>query len=95
MKFPFLRFSSSRPGKLGRKDAKVFAEACELALLRLEQCIADAYISVPRMDDRVVDGWLATSKKSHESILSPPMIEVDVTSLQQKDLARIYGREVI
>lgn len=95
MKFPFLRFSSSRPGKLSRKDAKVFAEACQLALLRLEQCIADAYISVPRIDDRLVDGWMPTSKKAPESILTPAMIKVGLTSLQKKDLATIYGREVI
>jgi len=95
MKFPFLRFSSSRPGKLSRKDAKVFAEACQLALLRLEQCIADSYISVPRMDDRPVDGWMPTAKKARESVMSRAMIEVAVTSLQNKDLATIYGSEVI
>jgi hypothetical protein len=95
MKLPFLRLSSSRPGKLSRKDAKVFAEACQLALLRLEQCIADSYISVPRMDDRRVDGWVPTSKKAHELVLSPAMIEVGITTLQKKELATIYGREVI
>ena len=95
MKLPFLKFSSSQPGKLSRRDQKIFAEACELALLRLEQCIADSYISVPRMDDRLVDGWMPTSKKAHESILSPAMIEVGLTSLQKRDLSTLYGREVI
>lgn len=95
MKFPFLRFPASRPGKLSRKDAKVFAEACQLALLRLEQCIADSYISVPRMDDRRIDGWMAVPKKTRESVMSPPVVEVGVTSLHHKDFAPIYGREVI
>lgn len=95
MKLPFLRLSSSRPGELSRKDAKVFAEACQLALLRLEQCIADSYISVPRMDDRRVDRWVPASKQAPESVLIPAMIEVGVTTLQKKDLAAIYGRDVI
>jgi hypothetical protein len=95
MRFSLPKFSSSRPGRLSRKDAKVFAEACQLALLRLEQCIADSYIAVPRMDDRMVDAWMPGPKKAPGSVLSAALIEAGVTSLQQKDLAPIYGREVM
>ena len=95
MKFPFLKFSSSRPGKLSRKDAKIFAEACQLALLRLEQCIADSYISVPRMDDRRIDGWMSTLKKTYAPVLNTVNIGIDVAALHGKDSAAIYGREVI
>jgi len=95
MRFSLPKFSSGRPGKLSRKDAKVFAEACQLALLRLEQCIADSYITVPRMDDRLVDAWMPAPKKAPGSVLNPALIEVGVTSLQKKDLATIYGREVM
>lgn len=86
MKFPFLRFSSSRPGKLGRKDAKVFAEACELALLRLEQCIADAYISRPTTDIRRLGGWTSTPNKMREPVLSPTLMEMDPTAFHRKAL---------
>ena len=95
MKFPFLKFSSSRPRKLSRKDAKIFAEACQLALLRLEQCIADSYISVPRMDDRRIDGWMSTLKKTYAPVLNTVNIGIDVVALHGKDSAAIYGREVI
>ena len=44
MRFPFPKFS--RPGKLSRRDTRIFNEACELALLRLEQCISEEYIRV-------------------------------------------------
>jgi hypothetical protein len=39
----------TRIHKLSRKDEKVFTEARELALLRLEQCIADLRIAAPTM----------------------------------------------
>jgi hypothetical protein len=39
----------SRIHKLSRQDEKVFTEARELALLRLEQCIADLRIAAPAM----------------------------------------------
>jgi len=54
---------------LRRRDAKVFAEASALALLRLEQCIADQYISVPRFEDRLA-GWASAAEKSPESVLN-------------------------
>ena len=38
---------------LSKQDEKVFAEASELALLRLEQCIADLRISVPILKDSI------------------------------------------
>lgn len=89
MRLPFLKFSSSQPGKLSRKDAKVFAEACELALLRLEQCIADAYISRPVMDDRRIGGWSSTPKKMQEPVLSPMLMELGRVALHEKDSAAI------
>jgi hypothetical protein len=95
MKLPFLNFSSGGPGKLSRKDAKVFAEACQLALFRLEQCIADSYISVPRMDDRRIDGWMAMPQKAQEPVLSPASVEISVIPLRKEAPAGIYGREVI
>jgi hypothetical protein len=50
MKFPY--FSSLKKiGKLRRLDEKVFAEASELAQLRLEQSIADLRVWVPAMND--------------------------------------------
>jgi hypothetical protein len=87
MKLPFLRFSSYRPGKLSRKDAKVFAEACQLALLRLEQCIADSYICVPRADERWIDAWMSTPRKTHEPVLNPAMLDFSVTAFHNKDSA--------
>jgi len=45
MKFPFPHFPSpKKTEKLTRQDERVFAEASELARLRLEQCIADLHI---------------------------------------------------
>ncbi len=46
MKLP--HFASRKQfDKLSKQDEEVFAEATELARLRLEQCIADLRISVP------------------------------------------------
>ena len=95
MKLPFLNFSSTRPGKLSRKDAKVFAEACQLALLRLEQCIADSYISVPRMDDRRIDGWMPMPQRTQEPLLGHATTEINVLALRKEAPAATYGREVI
>ena len=39
--------------KLSKQDEGVFAEASELALLRLEQCIADLRLSLPTMRDAI------------------------------------------
>jgi len=39
-------------GKLSKQDEEVFAQAKELATLRLEQCLADRHISVPSITDR-------------------------------------------
>lgn len=41
--------SVKKAGKLSRRDEKVFTEASRLALLRLEQCIADLRIPAPAM----------------------------------------------
>ncbi len=95
MRFPFLKFSSGQPGKLSRKDAKVFAEACELALLRLEQCIADAYIPRPVMDHRRIGGWSSAPKKMHEPVLSPILMEMGRTALHEKDSVASYGNDVM
>ena len=95
MKLPFLKFSSGRPGKLNRKDAKVFPEACQLALLRLEQCIADSYIAVPRTDDRRIDSWMSTPRKTDEPVLNPAIVGIGVAAFHRKDSAAIYGREVM
>lgn len=49
MKFPFPHFPSrKKTPKLTRRDERVFAEASELARLRLEQCIADLHIGFRR-----------------------------------------------
>jgi hypothetical protein len=89
MKLPFLRFASSRRGKLSRSDAKVFAEACELAQLRLEQCLADSYICVPIIDDRRIHRWPSAPKKSSEPALNPVLIEVSTLAVRGNDPARI------
>lgn len=49
MKFP--HFASRKKIGLSKQDEAVFAEASELAQLRLEQSIADLRISVPTMND--------------------------------------------
>jgi len=52
MKFPFPSFPSrNMTAKLTRHDERVFAEAGELARLRLEQCIADLHIWLPTTND--------------------------------------------
>lgn len=51
MRFPFPQFSSrKKPEQLSKQDEVIFAEASELAQLRLEQCIADLQIWVPATD---------------------------------------------
>jgi len=52
MKLPHFR-SRKKFEKSSKQDEEVFAEASELALLRLEQCIADLRISVPTMRDAI------------------------------------------
>jgi hypothetical protein len=47
MKFSHLRPRRNDEG-LSKRDETVFAEASELARLRLEQCIADLQIWVPK-----------------------------------------------
>jgi hypothetical protein len=62
MKFPFPHFPwRKKTAKLTRRDERVFAEASELARLRLEQCISDLHIwlstanhTLPRQSDRGV-----------------------------------------
>lgn len=50
MKFPY--FSSRKKiERLSREDEKIFAEARELAQLRLEQSIADLRVWVPAMNE--------------------------------------------
>jgi hypothetical protein len=50
MKLPY--FSSRKKiERLSRQDEKIFAEASELAQLRLEQSIADLRVWVPAMND--------------------------------------------
>jgi hypothetical protein len=49
MKFP--HFRSKNVEGLSKQDETVFAEASELALLRLEQCIADLQIWAPKRPD--------------------------------------------
>ena len=51
MKLPHLPARKNSLGKLSKQDEEVFAEAKELASLRLEQCIADLQISVPTVKD--------------------------------------------
>lgn len=50
MKLPHFA-SRKKFDKLSKQDEEVFAEATQLALLRLEQCIADLRISIPIMRD--------------------------------------------
>jgi hypothetical protein len=56
MKFPFPHFPSrQKTAKLTRQDERVFAEASELAQLRLEQCIADLQIWPPTTNHALHD----------------------------------------
>jgi len=48
MKLPQL----AHDGKLSKQDEEVFAQAKELASLRLEQCLADRQLSVASITDR-------------------------------------------
>jgi hypothetical protein len=48
MKLPYFP-SRKNSQKLNQQDDEVFAEASELAVLRLEQCIADLRISAPEI----------------------------------------------
>jgi hypothetical protein len=50
MKLPYFS-SRNKIESLSREDEKVFAEASELAQLRLEQSIADLRVWVPAMND--------------------------------------------
>lgn len=52
MKFPQFAFRR-KVQTLSRQDEKVFAEARELAQLRLEQCIADLEIWAPVINERL------------------------------------------
>ena len=52
--------------KLNKQDEEVFAEASQLALLRLEQCIADLQISAPIMTDSIRPRGLQPLRKHHE-----------------------------
>jgi hypothetical protein len=49
--------------KLSPQNEKVFAEASELALLRLEQCIADLKTWVPAVNDSVAPTRLRPARK--------------------------------
>jgi hypothetical protein len=55
--------------KVSKQDDKVFAEASELASLRLEQCIADLEISVPRMRGTIQPGGMQPLRKYTNSFL--------------------------
>jgi len=50
MKFPHFQ-SRKKIERLSRQDEKVFAEASELAQLRLEQSMADLRMALPTMND--------------------------------------------
>ena len=52
MKLPYF-VSRKKVHDLSKHEEQVFAEASELALLRLEQCIADLQIPVPIMKDTI------------------------------------------
>jgi hypothetical protein len=52
MKLPHF-LSRRKLGRLSKHDERVFAEASELATLRLEQCIADLRLSVPTTNDAI------------------------------------------
>jgi hypothetical protein len=52
MRLPHFR-SRKKSEKLVKQNEAVFAEASELALLRLEQCFADQRIPGPTMKDVV------------------------------------------
>jgi len=63
----FLSVKSIR--KFPKPDENVFTEARELALLRLEQCIADLRIPVPEMRNASQPRGNAFTEKTHESHL--------------------------
>jgi hypothetical protein len=62
MKLPHFA-SRKKLDKLSKQDEEVFAEASELALLRLEQCIADLRISAPIMRDPIRPDGLQPLRK--------------------------------
>jgi len=51
MKLPLFPARKKSPEYLSTTDEEVFAQAKELASLRLEQCIADLQIVVPKVQD--------------------------------------------
>ena len=62
MKLP--QFPSRRNSqKTNKQDDEVFAEASELAMLRLEQCMADLRISVPEIKGPVEPRGLAPLRR--------------------------------
>jgi hypothetical protein len=61
--------SVKRIQKLSKRDEKVFTEARELALLRLEQCIAYLPNPVPAMRSGIRSPGGSATEKTHESRL--------------------------
>ena len=62
MKFPHFP-SRKKIERLSRQDEKVFAEASELAQLRLEQSIADLRMAVPALNDTLSPHGVRPLKK--------------------------------
>ena len=84
MKFLFPKLSLRRPGKLSRRDTRIFAEASELARLRLEQCIADRYIAMPATYEKLTLGWTSlSSAHPRETDLSNTSAEAHPVYLQR------------
>ena len=63
-------FSIKRIHKLSKQDEKVFTEARELALLRLEQCIADLRIAAPTIKLGITPFGPPDASHPHEPPLS-------------------------
>jgi hypothetical protein len=68
MKLPHF-LSIKRIEKLSKQDEKVFTEASELALLRLEQCVANVRMPALTMRNAVRPLGTSYAKKTHEPLL--------------------------
>ena len=67
MKFPYFS-SRKKMERLSREDEKIFAEARELAQLRLEQSIADLRVWVPAMNDTCGMGAASRPLKKYTNL---------------------------
>ena len=66
MKLPQFSFRKD-PQKSAKQDDEVFAEASELAMLRLEQCMADSRIPLAQIEETTRPRGLHSLRKNADS----------------------------